>query len=215
MYLVDFCLRLLTGSISHDGNYTITTVGVFINTDNEPRICSLLGVERALVNAYTREVVYVVRGLSEVDGQEYKLHVCRQDLLPGPNNLVLRMLMGHGAYINWGFSKAVLDYISTSKGEVSITFPAVGWHVYNHKRYYVLPGKIYGASQTENLVYLPKTKSKRAGSFSSRGTLQEWKKSVGASVKGNPIMLFALGLAFLGPLLDLLGMEAASFILWR
>lgn len=188
--------------------YQVTQGGVFFANGNVgSRICSLLGVETALVNAATREVVYVVRGISEIDGQEYKLHVPRQDLLPGPNNPVLRLLMGLGAYINTEFSKAVLDYIATCKADVFITFPAVGWHIHNNNKYYVLPDKIYGAGLSDKMAFVPKSKGKRTKSFTSRGSLQEWKAKVGESVKGNPLMLFAMGLGFLGPLLDLIGME--------
>lgn len=50
-----------------------------------------------------------------------------------------------------------------------------------------------------------------AAAMHKKGTLEEWRATVAAPSAGNPLMVFALSLAFSGPLLAVLGREGGGF----
>ncbi|MTJ03983.1 MAG: DUF927 domain-containing protein [Sediminimonas qiaohouensis] len=50
-----------------------------------------------------------------------------------------------------------------------------------------------------------------AAAMHAKGTLEEWRATVAAPCSGNPLMIFALSLAFSGPLLSVLGREGGGF----
>lgn len=81
--------------------------------------------------------------------------------------------------------------------------PRVGWH----ESVYVLPDAVFGATQGESVVLQSARHSKM---FMTGGTLDGWRE-IPALCAGNSRLVFALCLAFAGPLLRLSGMEGGGF----
>ena len=81
--------------------------------------------------------------------------------------------------------------------------PRVGWH----ESVYVLPDAVFGATQADTVVLQSARHSKM---FMTGGTLDGWRE-IPALCAGNSRLVFALCLAFAGPLLRLSGMEGGGF----
>lgn len=102
------------------------------------------------------------------------------------------------------------QYIDTRNPRERVTCTdRVGWHGAT----YVLPsGSI--ASETEQRDgrrYVFQTDSGMEDTFRRNGTLAEWRTSVAALAEGNSRFVFALAVAFSGPMLRLAGMESGGF----
>jgi len=81
---------------------------------------------------------------------------------------------------------------------------AVGWH----DNAYLFPDGAVGKAG-ETLVYRG---NKRAlGIFTPRGKLADWQKHMAALAVGNPSLMFALSVAFTGPLLKVCGGASSAF----
>lgn len=72
---------------------------------------------------------------------------------------------------------------------------------------FVLPHLVIGEGK-EKIHWLG---SRPAARFAEKGTLEEWVNAVAELTRGNSLLVFAISLAFSGPLMDLLGEPSAGF----
>jgi uncharacterized protein (DUF927 family) len=82
-----------------------------------------------------------------------------------------------------------------------------GWHEVDNLRVFVLPDISIGLIPNEKLIIQGST----TAPFDSRGTLADWQKGVGSLVAGHYRAVFAVSIAFAGPLLGLIGREGSGF----
>jgi uncharacterized protein (DUF927 family) len=82
-----------------------------------------------------------------------------------------------------------------------------GWHESNNAKAFVLPDVSIGLAANERIIVQGST----TAPFESRGTLADWQKGVGSLVAGHSRAVFAVSIAFAGPLLGLIGREGGGF----
>lgn len=76
---------------------------------------------------------------------------------------------------------------------------------------FVLPKEtLGGAASSERVVYQPDRYSPSSATVYTRGTLEEWQRSIAAVCQGNPVLAFAVSAAFAAPLFDVLGLEGGG-----
>jgi putative DNA primase/helicase len=85
---------------------------------------------------------------------------------------------------------------------------ATGWHVVRDRRVFVLPEMVIG--EADEAVILQSAGRDRAP-FNRKGTLQSWRDSIGKFSTCNSRLVFAISIAFAGPLLDLVGEDGGGW----
>jgi hypothetical protein len=74
---------------------------------------------------------------------------------------------------------------------------------------FVMPERTIGQSQNNERVVFGGPSGK--ANYAEAGTLEEWKKEVAARASGNSRLIFAISVAFAGPVADLLQEEPGGF----
>lgn len=101
--------------------------------------------------------------------------------------------------------KKLVGYLASVKVKARArSVERVGWH----GSVFVLPDGAYGETEAGESVYLA---LELEHAFRVCGTLDEWKREVGAHAQDNSRLTFALACAFAAPLLGRLGMESGGF----
>ena len=85
---------------------------------------------------------------------------------------------------------------------------ATGWHVVNGRRVFVLPEQVIG--EADEAVILSADGRDRAP-FNRKGTLASWRETIGRFSCLNSRLVFAVSIAFAGPLLDLVGEDGGGW----
>jgi uncharacterized protein (DUF927 family) len=83
-----------------------------------------------------------------------------------------------------------------------------GWHRIGAARVFVLPSEIIGKAAERVIL---ETTTKERAPFNRSGTLAEWRGAVAQFAVKNSRLVFAISLAFAGPLLDLTGDDGGGF----
>ncbi len=78
-----------------------------------------------------------------------------------------------------------------------------GWH----GRLYVLPGRVFGATD-ERVILAPEATNEHP--FKQRGSAAKWRDTIGRVCVGNSRLAFAVSAAFAGPLLRLAGLQSGG-----
>ena len=101
------------------------------------------------------------------------------------------------------------EYLQTaSVDRTLLCVERVGWH----GQTYVLPDKIIAPAGTEETVYQRSHDSDHH--WNVRGTVDEWRQTLGRKCRGNSRLVFAACCGFAGPLLKLVGSESGGFHLY-
>ncbi|WP_218814608.1 DUF927 domain-containing protein [Rickettsiella endosymbiont of Dermanyssus gallinae] len=101
----------------------------------------------------------------------------------------------------------LLEYLATSPVETKVRcIDHTGWY----KQSFLLPDKVYYPS-SENEEALIYHSDYTLHNYSKLGTLDEWTYNVSKYCAGNSRLMFAVALAFAGPLVGLLGLESGGF----
>lgn len=87
-----------------------------------------------------------------------------------------------------------------------LLYRKTGWHQGTFR----LPHVAYGV----NITSLVPSQDLRNVGYAMAGTLDEWRESVGKTLKGNPAVIFAVGVALSGVLIDPAGGEGGGFHLF-
>ena len=82
-----------------------------------------------------------------------------------------------------------------------------GWHDIGTTKVFALPNQTIASGSGETVIVHGATDAP----FESRGTLDDWRQGVGLLVAGHSRPMFAVSMAFAGPLLGLLGQEGGGF----
>ncbi|MFE8873958.1 DUF927 domain-containing protein [Acetobacter persici] len=85
-----------------------------------------------------------------------------------------------------------------------------GWHKTEQGPAFVLPNGVT-LGNGRRAVAFQTTRAASGSEYATAGTLEEWQKQIAAYASGNSRLLFALSIAFCGPLLDILGEQSGGF----
>ena len=88
----------------------------------------------------------------------------------------------------------------------------LGWYDNNEgKLSFVLPNKVIGNQQEEEIHFQPDSYAPTLDSMTSKGSFKQWQSEVAEKTKGNPLLIFCLSAAFAGPLIKMVGAETGGF----
>lgn len=151
--------------------------------------------------------------IEDSDGKP-KTHILLSRDLLGGGGKVLRDLADAGLVIIPGRERGVTKYLRLSRPEARrILAPSSGW-LGDDGDAFVTPHEVIGNVPGADVIYAPEVNSPSAHSIYASGTLEEWQREVALRAQGNPILVFCLLVAFLGPLLKLMKIESAGFHLY-
>ena len=85
-----------------------------------------------------------------------------------------------------------------------------GWHEGNNAKVFVLPNDSIDSTANERFII----QASATAPFESHGMLADWQNGVGSLVAGHSRAVFAVSIAFAGPLLGLIGREGGGFNLY-
>ena len=106
----------------------------------------------------------------------------------------------------------LIHYLNQAETPHRVTeVPTTGWHEVADKKIFALPKQIIGAFNGEKVIVRGAADN---SPFESRGTLADWKASIGHLADGHARAVFEISAAFAAPLLKLLGMEGGGFHLY-
>ncbi|WP_218814170.1 DUF927 domain-containing protein [Rickettsiella endosymbiont of Dermanyssus gallinae] len=129
--------------------------------------------------------------------------------LKGNGELAITELLRLGLTIHPGLKQKryLLEYLATTFVETKVRcIDHTGWY----KQSFILPNKIY-YPPLENQEPLKYRGDCTLHNYSYSGTLDEWTYNISKYCSGNSRLMFAVALAFAGPLVGLLGLESGGF----
>ena len=140
------------------------------------------------------------------DKREHLYPVKDADLHGDPRSLCAA-LATRGLRISTTHRPYLIDYLNRARVDRRITIVGrTGWHDIGEASVFILPAETIGIAGRETVVL----DSNGASPYDSRGTLQEWKDSVGTLTKGHRLPILAVSTAFAGPLLHIAGMDGGG-----
>jgi putative DNA primase/helicase len=144
--------------------------------------------------------------------QDFDRHVHEKrfpaTLLHGDAAALCQTLADGGLQINRNQHKAVADYLCRAcvSSRARLVY-RTGWHEIDGGLVFVLPNDVViGPHEGEKIIL----DGVATGPYASKGTLQEWKDSVGALSSGHPLAVLALSTALAGPLQHLTNGESGG-----
>ena len=138
---------------------------------------------------------------TDPDGRTKRIYIANTDLHGGA--VVAQRLSDVGLVVVPSKVKDLVDYISCiNVSQRARTVDCTGWH----GDVFVLPEEVIGESSGEQVVLI----NPGEHGYAQRGTLQEWKDSVGKLAAPHRLMRLALATMFAGPLLEPLHAESGG-----
>ncbi|HLO75020.1 MAG TPA: DUF927 domain-containing protein [Magnetospirillum sp.] len=140
------------------------------------------------------------------DGREHQWAMPRQ-LLAGDGSEVRARLLAGGLMVNPSAKgRSLLNhYLLEARTDARARcVETTGWH----GGAYVTPGKVYGNTGGERVILQT---IGAVPDFDCLGTLEGWQKEVATYAVGNSRLALALSIAFVGPLLKLVGEDSHGF----
>src|SRR6266404_3257620 len=142
------------------------------------------------------------------DGRVHTQPISDADLHGDPRALCA-MLAGLGLKVATGPNRGkLLRYLNEASVQSRVTIvPRTGWHEVGDKKVFALPNETFGSARGETVIVQGAT----TAPFEKSGSLADWQSGVGSLVAGHSRGVFAVSVAFAGPLLGLLGLEGGGF----
>jgi putative DNA primase/helicase len=142
------------------------------------------------------------------DGREHTQSISDADLHGDPKTLCA-LVASRGLKVATGYSRGhLLRYLNEARAESRVTVVSrTGWHEIGGTNVFVLPDETFGSVEGETVI----VEGAAAAPFEKRGSLAEWQNGVGLLVAGHSRGVFAVSVAFAGPLLGLIGLEGGGF----
>jgi putative DNA primase/helicase len=138
------------------------------------------------------------------DGVVHLHPVADQDL-HGDGAALCASLANGGLKIATGSTRQYfVSYLNSAIVKPRVTIvPRTGWHEVNDRKIFVLPDRA-----DSNIIIAGAT---TVSPYTANGTLNEWQDSIGKLAEGHSRATFALSVAFVPPLLDLIGESGGGF----
>ena len=202
-------VKLLVDNASEpdNGGYKVSEHGVFYTGEDDPLfICSPLEVSAITRDQYQQNFGRLLEW-TDTDGTPHKWAM-PMDMLAG-DGLDLRKILLCGGLSRISNGKArshLLTYIASSKTQQRATcVDHVGWH----QKSFVLPDTVISNEDSEQVIF--QTDIGEVNHFREAGTLMDWQENIGRYCSGNSRLVFAVSMAFAGPLFRLSGVDGGGF----
>jgi len=141
------------------------------------------------------------------DDKREHLHPVKDADLHGDPRSLCAALATRGLRISTSGRAHLLDYLNRARVDRRITIVGrTGWHDIGGTSVFILPAETIGTAGRETVVL----DSNGTSPYDSRGTLQEWKNSVGTLTQGHRPPILAISTALAGPLLHIAGMDGGG-----
>lgn len=138
------------------------------------------------------------------DGVVHRHPVADQDL-HGDGSALCAILANSGLKIATGSVRQhFVNYLNSAIVEARVTIvPRTGWHEVGGSKTFVLP------DGTDSKIIIAGATT--VSPYSAAGTLNEWQDSIGKLAEGHTRAAFSVSVAFVPPLLDLIGESGGGF----
>lgn len=194
-------------------HFNVDTRGVwFVGTDKEGNstrpqwVCAPLEVIACVRDPSNRGWGKFVE-FADPDGVTHR-EIIADELLSGDGAELERKLRGWGLQIAPKRRNSLLEYLITSRPKQRARVTGrTGWHEGETGMVFVLPDRSFGDAGE---VWLYDDAGQPAANFKGRGTLDDWRREVGARCAGNSRLVFAVSVAFAAPLLHVAEMESGG-----
>jgi putative DNA primase/helicase len=129
--------------------------------------------------------------------------------LHGDQGTLCANLASRGLKVSTGPNRShLIRYLNEALVDNRVTVVTkTGWHEIAGIKVFVLPDETIGSVKGETVII----QGAAAAPFEKRGSLADWQNGVGTLVAGHSRGVFAVSVAFAGPLLGLLGLEGGGF----
>jgi 5S rRNA maturation endonuclease (ribonuclease M5) len=182
--------------------FTVSPNGVF-HVDGT-FVCSPL---RVIARARNADSQYwgLLLEWADPDGRKHSWNM-PMELLASDGVTELRSILLRDG-LNIGAKRTLLPwYLQSERPERRVIAVAhLGWH----NRTFVFPDVSIPEDSSEPVLYQTATRAEHF--YNVRGTLDEWRETIGRRCAGNSRLVFAVSSAFAGPMLRPLGMEGGGF----
>ena len=140
------------------------------------------------------------------DNREHTHYVSDAEL-HGDASALCSKLAQLGLKISTSKRALFLAYLNHAKSKIRVTSVGrTGWHDIRGSKIFALPDRTIGRIAGETVIFA----GTHASPYGSRGSLDEWKNSIGTLVDGHDRPMFAVSIGFASPLLYLIGMEGGG-----
>src|ERR1035437_4651209 len=201
MYKVDSTTKLKAPA------FHVSETGVYADSPHgKIRICSRLEI-RASARSQQNDDWGQLLCFRDPDGHEHQCLI-PMAMLAADGNEYRALLLKEGLEIEPGrvVRKLLHTYIQTANPPTRIRcVKNVGWH----QDVFVLPDETIGTAGDEPVWFQRSTLVPHFLRVS--GSVEEWREMIGRFCSGNSRLLFAVGVAFAGPLLKLSGERGGGF----
>jgi uncharacterized protein (DUF927 family) len=144
------------------------------------------------------------------DGRQHEKFVA-DEMLHGDASALCQPLAADGLEIVREQQRAFASYLSRANPAGRVTVVArTGWHTIEGESVFVLPGECIGSKRAGRVLL----DGAAHGPYGAKGTLAEWRESVGALTVGHAIPMLAISAALAGPLVHLAGLEGGGLNLF-
>lgn len=203
-------------SVSCDDDWHINETGIYrmIEPEKKSFVCSPIWVDSRIVDANTGCVKICIKGLNTVSNKVFGLTTEMANLCTGMQNPLPKLLANHGVRISQGENSRVLDYLARQPAPTVNGFDKLGWHQDEGKQLFVLPEQVIGGLEDKQYCFTPESYAPSQNALTGSGTLDSWQQFVVSECMGNPVPLFALGVAFAAPLMCLFHVDGGGFHFW-
>lgn len=202
------------GALELPAGFTAFEDGIYCIEEDEDgnehpvRICSMInvvGLCRRDDNTSWGRIVDII----DPDNKTHRV-IIEEARLAGNPSALLRPLFEHGFEIQpgAGIQKKVAHLLSAWRPQQRfLRVTRLGWIGNTFDAFASSDGSVVG----DQAIVVEQDVSATGKAMHSRGTFAEWRDSLAVPCIGNPLMTFALSLAFAGPLLAPMAMEGGGF----
>ena len=183
--------------INKTPGYVITESGVFDEFNQNIKYASLCWVDASISFLDDNDMFKIIKGINQTTGTIFELHLSNSEFIADYKSTLLSQLLRKGVEIEYGEHKKILKYLSKQKPPKQlVAVKQMGWHLGLDKRMvYLRPDKIIGKTNPP-LVLLNTEVSASHGAIYCSCSLEDEQKYVSDYCLGNPMLIFAMGIAF-------------------
>jgi putative DNA primase/helicase len=140
-----------------------------------------------------------------IEGSERRVEpFLASKIIEKPTSLFVALTNAGGNIFTDGARRQLLDQLQKRKAEAD-TFKVVTKLGWVGQAAYAFPDAIFGKGRLPIRSVFHDLDAQMLAKYRVRGTLKEWQKKIGTACAGNSRLMFAVSMAFAGPILSLVG----------
>jgi uncharacterized protein (DUF927 family) len=201
-----------TVQVTDVGGYRVKPDGIYDAKDETTRYSSLCWVDANITILDDDAVLKVIKGLNVTTGALFELHLPNSDFISDYRNTLIHRVCDKGCEIEFGKQKDLMAYLAKQKPTKHImAVRQIGWHTgLDGKTVYVRPDLTVGVTSPPIVLLSSETSVAHQAIFRSC-SLEEEQLNVSNYCSGNPVLIFAMGIAFASLMMRLLDIEGGGF----